>query len=211
MRKQPEILLILLAAIAVLIITTQWNKHMKTMKVALIGNEILVQRSKELTDIRAASTQQLAKELQSSFEIAKATGFAAPQIFQPVRMMIIGVSAERAKKFNYPEAIPTTILINPTLEPLGSEIVMTWEGCYSIPKMMGLVPRYNHIRYTGTTPDGKFISREATGFHAFIVQHELDHLDGFLYPMRMKDLTKFGYVEEFKNRLPPQLVAEYIN
>lgn len=140
-----------------------------------------------------------------------ATGFAAPQIFKPVRMMIIGVSAERAKKFGYPSEIPLTILINPKMEPLSSEIVMTWEGCYSIPHMMGLVPRYNHIRYSGTTPDGQVITREATGFHAFIVQHEYDHLDGKLYIMRMKDLSQFGYVSEFKDRLPPAVLAEFVN
>lgn len=84
--------------------------------------------------------------------------------------MIISVSAERAKKFGYNQEIPTTILINPVVKPLSKEITLTWEGCYSIPHMMGLVPRYQHIQYSGYTPDGKFITREATSFHAFIVQ-----------------------------------------
>lgn len=183
----------------------------KYMKIALIGNRILSQRSHEMTNIQSPETRQLAAQLQTTFIDMGATGFAAPQIFKPVRMMIIGVSAERAKKFGYPAEIPLTILINPKVEPLSSEVVMTWEGCYSIPRMIGLVPRYNHIRYSGTTPDGEVITREVTGFHAFIVQHEYDHLEGKLYIMRMKDLSQFGFVSEFKDRLPPAVLAEFVN
>ncbi len=183
----------------------------KFMKVALIGNPLLIQRSHDITDIKSPETRQLAAQLQTTFVDMAATGFAAPQIFKPVRMMIIGVSAERAKQFGYPTEIPLTILINPSIEPLSKEMVNTWEGCYSIPHMMGLVPRYNHIRYTGTTPEGELISREATGFHAFIVQHEYDHLEGKLYISRMKDLSQFGFVSEFKDRLPPAVLAEFVN
>ncbi len=88
---------------------------------------------------------------------------------------------------------------------------MTWEGCYSIPEMMGLVPRFQHIKYSGYLPDGTYITREATGFHAFIVQHEYDHLNGILYPMRLKDLSKFGYVKELADELPAELRGEYKN
>lgn len=181
------------------------------MCIALMGNPILYQRTKDITDLQAPEIGQMAVKLKDILTTMQATGFAAPQLFSPLRMMIIGVSAKRAQKFGYKEAIPTTVLINPTIKPLSDEITMTWEGCYSIPRMMGLVPRYQHIQYSGYLPDGKFITREATGFHAFIVQHEYDHLNGILYIMRIKDFTKFGYVDEFAKLLPVELIAEYKN
>jgi len=181
------------------------------MHIAYMGNPILYQRTKDIADIKAPEVAQMAVKLKDTLTTMQATGFAAPQIFSPLRMMVISVSAKRAKKFGYKKAIPTTVLINPTVKPLSNEITMTWEGCYSIPRMMGLVPRYQHIQYSGYLPNGKFITKEATGFHAFIVQHEYDHLNGILYFMRIKDFTKFGYVDEFAQQLPAELIAEYKN
>lgn len=181
------------------------------MNIAYMGNPVLYNRTKDIVDIHAPEIKQMAIKLQDALTTMQATGFAAPQLLSPLRMMIISVSAERAKKFDSQEEIPTTILINPEIKPLSKTITMTWEGCYSIPKMMGLVPRYQHIQYSGYLPDGKFITREATGFHAFIVQHEYDHLNGILYPMRLKDFSKFGYVNEFDGQLPAELIAEYKN
>lgn len=176
-----------------------------------MGNPVLYKRTKDVVDISAPEIVQMSVKLKNTLITMQATGFAAPQLMSPLRMMVIGVSANRAKKFGYPEEIPTTVLINPIVKPLSNEMTLTWEGCYSIPKMMGLVPRYQHIQYSGYLPDGKFIVREAKGFHAFIVQHEYDHLNGILYPMRIKDLTKFGYVKELLSQLPAELVAEYKN
>lgn len=181
------------------------------MKVAYMGNPILYQRTQEIADLKTPQVTDMAQKLKDTLAALKATGFAAPQLHSPLRMMVLSVSADRAKKFGYEHEIPTTVLINPSMKPLSDDMVMTWEGCYSIPKMMGLVPRYNHIEYSGYLPDGSFITREATGFHAFIFQHELDHLNGVLYPMRLKDLSKFGYVEEFAGQLPAKLIAEYKN
>lgn len=188
---------------------TQMRKNMN--QVAYMGNPILYQRTKDIIDITSPNIAAMAIKLKDTLDAMQATGFAAPQLLSPLRMMVISVSASRAQKFGYKEEIPTTVLINPSIKPLSNEITMTWEGCYSIPKMMGLVPRYQHIQYSGYLPDGKFITREATGFHAFIVQHEIDHLNGILYPMRIKDFSKFGYVDEFKKQLPAKLIAEYKN
>jgi peptide deformylase len=182
-----------------------------TMRIAYMGNLILYKRTQDVIDIHAPEIAQMAVKLKDVLTTMQATGFAAPQLLSPLRMMIISVSADRTKKFGYQKEIPTTVLINPTVQPLSNEITMTWEGCYSIPHMMGLVPRYQHIQYSGYLPDGKFIIREATGFHAFIIQHEYDHLNGILYPMRIKDFSKFGYVSEFAEQLPAELIAEYKN
>lgn len=181
------------------------------MHIAYMGNPILYQHTKSITDFQAPEIEQMAIKLKDTLTTMQATGFAAPQLLSPLRMMVISVSAKRAKKFGYQNEIPTTVLLNPDVKPLSNEITMTWEGCYSIPRMMGLVPRYQHIQYSGYLPNGKFITREATGFHAFIVQHEYDHLNGILYPMRIKDFSKFGYVDEFAHQLPAELIAEYKN
>lgn len=181
------------------------------MNIAYMGNPILYKRTGDIIDIHTPEVAQMAVNLKDVLALMQATGFAAPQLLSPLRMMIISVSAERAKKFGYHEEIPTTVLINPKIEPLTNEVALTWEGCYSIPEMMGLVPRYQHIQYSGYLPDGKFIRREVTGFHAFIVQHEYDHLNGILYPARIKDFSKFGYVKEFFEQLPAELIAEYKN
>jgi peptide deformylase len=205
------ILLVCLLAAYLFYINNKNVKGKSTMAVAYMGNPILYKRTDDVTDMKSSEVTKMSAKLKDALTQLQATGFAAPQLLSPLRMMIISVSAERAKKFGYDQEIPTTVLINPVVKPLSNEITMTWEGCYSIPKMMGLVPRYQHIEYSGYTPDGKFITREATGFHAFIVQHEYDHLNGILYPMLIKDFSKFGYVDEFANQLPKELIAEYKN
>mgnify|MGYP003724899995 CR=1 FL=1 len=101
------------------------------------------------------------------------------------------------------EAVPMTVLINPEIEALGEERVTGIEGCLSLPGMVGMVPRFRHIRYKALAPDGSVIEREASGYHARVVQHECDHLDGILYPMRMEDLSTFGFTDEMtRNELP---------
>ena len=121
-------------------------------------------------------------------------GLAAPQIGVGLRVVIFGV------EFNprYPEAepVPHTVLVNPRIEPSGTTVEEGWEGCLSVPGMRGLVPRYRDVRYRGYAVDGRPIDRIASGFHARVVQHECDHLDGVLYPMRIRDLRNFGYAEE---------------
>jgi peptide deformylase len=120
-------------------------------------------------------------------------GLAAPQIGVGLRVVIFGVQSNP----RYPDAeeVPDTVLINPTLTPVDAEQEEGWEGCLSVPGMRGLVPRFTHLRYQGHDADGAKIDRTVTGFHARVVQHECDHLDGILYPMRIRDLANFGFVD----------------
>jgi peptide deformylase len=121
-------------------------------------------------------------------------GLAAPQIGVPLRVVIFGV----AHNPRYPDAeeVPFTVLCNPVLTPLGDELEDGWEGCLSVPGMRGLVPRHLRLRYSGFDQSGKRIEREASDFHARVVQHECDHLDGILYPMRIRDMRMFGFTEQ---------------
>jgi len=122
-------------------------------------------------------------------------GLAAPQIGEAWRVVIFGTDAPNPR---YPDAeiVPRTVLINPELEPLGSGMEPGWEGCLSVPGMRGLVLRYQQLRYRGVDERGRVIDRQVSGFHARVVQHEVDHLDGILYPMRMTDMSQFGFNEE---------------
>ena len=137
--------------------------------------------------------QALLADMKDSMVAASGAGLAAPQIGENVRVVIFEVDDNP----RYPdrEPIPFTVLINPDLTPVSAEQVDDWEGCLSVPGMRGLVPRYPVLRYTGYDQFGTRIDRTVDGFHARVVQHEVDHLDGVLYPMRIKDMTQFGYTD----------------
>ena len=136
---------------------------------------------------------ELLRDMRDTMAAHNGAGLAAPQIGVPLRVVIFGVD------FNprYPDAdpVPYTELVNPVLSPLSDELEEGWEGCLSVPGLRGVVPRYAALRYEGFDPEGNRIEREVTGFHARVVQHECDHLDGILYPMRMTDMRRFGYTE----------------
>ncbi|KDC59239.1 peptide deformylase [Bordetella bronchiseptica] len=132
---------------------------------------------------------------------AQGVGLAAPQIGVDLQLVIFGF--ERNDRYPDAPAVPRTILCNPVIEPLSDEMEDGWEGCLSVPGLRGLVPRYRHIRYSGYDPAGQRIEREAEGFHARVVQHECDHLIGRLYPTRIRDLTKFGYIEVLFPEMDP--------
>jgi peptide deformylase len=131
-------------------------------------------------------------------------GLAAPQIGVGLRVVIFGVKSN--PRYPQVEDVPDTVLINPVLEPLGGEQEEDWEGCLSVPGMRGAVPRYRRLRYAGRDEQGRRFERSVEGFHARVVQHECDHLDGILYPMRIRDLSKFGFIEELfpGQDLPPE-------
>lgn len=129
---------------------------------------------------------------------APGVGLAAPQVHVPLRIVVFHVPRGREAQEGEGGDIPVTVLINPEIEPLGQDNEEAFEGCLSLPGMTGKVKRYSHIRYRGLGLDGEVIEREASGFHARVVQHECDHLDGILYPQRMDDLSSFGYVEEMQ-------------
>jgi peptide deformylase len=127
---------------------------------------------------------------------ASGAGLAAPQIGVALRVVVFG-SANGRPNPRYPDEppVPWTILVNPALEPLGNEMEDGWEGCLSVPGLRGVVDRYRRLRYRGFDPDGEPIERTACGFHARVVQHECDHLDGILYPMRVRDFARFGFTD----------------
>ena len=137
---------------------------------------------------------QLINDMLDTMEDGGGVGIAAPQIGCNQRVIIFGF--DKSERYPDVEPIPLTLLINPVIKVLSEEMVDGWEGCLSVPGLRGLVPRYNHIEYRGFDPDGNRIHCVAEGFHARVVQHECDHLDGILYPQRIKDLRYFGFEDE---------------
>ncbi|WP_298135524.1 peptide deformylase [Acidiferrobacter sp.] len=156
-----------------------------------MGDPLLWARAQEVTDISAEVLAGLVGDMKDTMAAFHGAGLAAPQIGVPLRVVIFGVHANP----RYPQAsdVPETILVNPIIEPLDDGLEEAWEGCLSVPGMRGLVPRYRRVRYRGFDIDGREIVREVEGFHARVVQHECDHLDGILYPARIRDLKFFGY------------------
>ncbi len=171
---------------------------MAILKIARMGHPILRQRAAEVADPTAPEIRRLVADMIETMEDAQGTGLAAPQVHIPLRIMVFKVSGSRSTGApdDLPEALTT--LVNPILEPQGEETGLDWEGCLSVPGMMGAVPRFTRLRYRGITPAGEQIDRTVSGFHARVVQHEADHLDGILYPQRVQDLRLFGFVEEMK-------------
>jgi len=166
-------------------------------EVLRMGDERLLRRSSAVEGLGTAKTAALLGELLADMRDTMAqlngAGLAAPQIGVGLRVVIFGVRANP----RYPDAdeVPDTVLINPEIVPLAEEMEEDWEGCLSVPGMRGWVPRWKRVRYSGFDQEGKRFQREAEGFHARVVQHECDHLDGILYPMRIRDLAKFGFNE----------------
>ena len=136
----------------------------------------------------------LVADMQETMRHLNGAALAAPQIGVDLRVVIFGM--ERNPRYPDAESVPCTILINPVLTPLSDEMEDGWEGCLSVPGLRGLVPRWRRLRYTGFDPHGTPITREVEGFHARVVQHECDHLDGILYPSRIRDFRCFGFTEE---------------
>jgi len=158
-----------------------------------MGDPRLLRVAKPIADIRDPSLAATIADMYETMAASAGIGLAAPQIGVDLRLMIFGFEASARYPGKAP--VPFTTLINPWLEVLTDEIEEDWEGCLSVLGMRGLVPRPTHIRYGGTLEDGSPIEREAYGFHARLFQHEFDHLDGVLYPQRIRDMTKFGFIE----------------
>jgi peptide deformylase len=160
-----------------------------------MGDERLLLRAAEVERLGAPETtallQALLADMRDTMAHLNGAGLAAPQIGVSVRVVIFGVKSNP----RYPdvEEVPDTVLINPELAPLSDEIEEGWEGCLSVPGMRGWVPRSYRLKYAGFDEQGRRFERIAEGFHARVVQHECDHLDGILYPMRIRDLTRFGF------------------
>ncbi|QBF25724.1 peptide deformylase [Pseudomonas tructae] len=143
--------------------------------------------------IGSAELERLIADMFETMAHVGGVGLAAPQIGIDLQLVIFGF--ERSERYPDAEAVPRTILLNPLITPLGSEVEDGWEGCLSVPGLRGVVPRFQRIRYEGIDPQGQPIMRNAEGFHARVVQHECDHLIGRLYPSRIHDFSRFGYTE----------------
>jgi len=175
---------------------------MAVKKILRYGDPKLLQRSKEIVDFSCDSLLSLVKDLEDTMVANLGAGLAAPQIGVMQRVVIFG-SKQVVDNPRYPDAddVPYTVLINPKITVLADSTQGLWEGCLSVPGMRGYVERPDHIRYQGFDIQGNEIEREVTGFHAIVVQHECDHLDGILYPMKLKDPTMFGFNEEITEAL----------
>ena len=162
-----------------------------------MGDPRLLQVSRPVIDLEAPELKTLVDDMFETMHAANGAGLAAPQIGVPLRVVIFGYHDPAARNPRYPNAdpVPQTILINPVIEPIGDQIEDDWEGCLSVPGLRGVVPRYSRIRYFGVDLQRRPIDRVADGFHARVVQHECDHLDGILYPMRVRDFSRFGYAD----------------
>ncbi len=171
---------------------------MAILKIARMGHPILAQPAALVPNPAAPEILRLVDDMVETMFDAPGQGLAAPQVHVGLRVavFITPPDAEGQREL--------VRLINPTWEKLGEAQDMAWEGCLSVPGLRGLVPRYTHIRYSGILPDGQRLEREVSGWHARVVQHEFDHLDGMLYPQRMRDLSDLIFESEMRHRTPPQ-------
>jgi peptide deformylase len=159
-----------------------------------MGDPRLLERAKPVAQFDTAELRQLIADMRETMIAATGAGLAAPQVGVGLRVVIFGF--EHNDRYPDAEPVPYTELINPVLTPLSTEMEEDWEGCLSVPGLRGRVPRFTRLRYNGFDPAGKPIAREVEGFHARVVQHECDHLDGILYPMRIRNMRSFGFIEE---------------
>jgi peptide deformylase len=161
-----------------------------------MGHPVLLQNCEPVTDPGAPAIRRLVADMFETMEDASGAGLAAPQVHVPLRLFVFRVSEARGQEDADDIPVGNTVVINPEVELLTDELVPRWEGCLSIPGLRAAVPRAPRVRYRGIDCDGAEVEREASGFHAGVVQHEFDHLNGILYPMRMKDFSLFGFTEE---------------
>jgi len=166
---------------------------MAIREVLKMGDPRLLAVSQPVQSFGTAELEELLRDMRDTMQHLNGAGLAAPQIGVNLRVVIFGV--EQNPRYPDAEAVPFTTLINPVLSALDDELVEGWEGCLSVPGMRGLVPRYRRLRYTGADPAGRPIDRSVSDFHARVVKHEVDHLDGILYPRRIRDLRQFGFTD----------------
>jgi peptide deformylase len=169
---------------------------MAILKIARMGHPVLRQPAAPIADPMSDGVRNLVADMLETALDANGTGLAAPQVHVGARILVFMVGTERLTGRPLDEAQDWLALVNPVIEPLTDETELGWEGCLSVPGLRGAVPRWTRIRYRGTTPAGETIDRTVEGFHARVVQHEADHLDGILYPQRMTDLRLLQFIEE---------------
>ena len=175
---------------------------MAIRKIALMGHPVLRKRAQIVADPTALEVQHLVDDMLETLIDANGAGLAAPQVYEPLRIVMFQAPGERSvdpglsEEEAFDHTAPLTVLINPEITPQSDEMEKGWEGCLSIPGMRGLVPRHTDIIYRGMTLEGEMLERRARGFHARVVQHECDHLEGILYPERMDDLSELIFESE---------------
>jgi peptide deformylase len=162
-------------------------------EVLKMGDLRLLEKSQPVEAFGTPQLRELIADMRDTMAHLSGAGLAAPQIGVPLRVVIFGVT--RNPRYPDAEEVPDTVLVNPVITPRDEEMEEDWEGCLSVPGMRGVVPRFKKVRYQGFDESGNPIDRSVEGFHARVVQHECDHLDGILYPMRMRDMSQFGFVE----------------
>jgi peptide deformylase len=164
---------------------------MPIRNVLKMGDPLLLQKASPVLQFDTPELHALLTDMHDTMAALNGAGLAAPQIGVSLQVVIFGVG--RNPRYPKAEEVPYTVLINPVLEPIGELTEEAWEGCLSVPGMRGLVPRYQHLRYQGLDQFGRPLDRTVSDFHARVVQHEVDHLLGILYPMRIRDLRNFGF------------------
>ncbi|MBY4898000.1 peptide deformylase [Cupriavidus sp. AU9028] len=167
-----------------------------------MGDPRLLQVARPVERFNTPELRTLIEDMFDTMEHANGAGLAAPQIGVDLQVVIFGF--ERNPRYPHAPQVPKTVLINPELTPLSDEMEDGWEGCLSVPGLRGMVPRHTSLRYSGHDLMGQRIERVAEGFHARVVQHECDHLRGILYPMRVKDFSRFGFTDVLFPDLDPQ-------
>lgn len=173
---------------------------MAILKIARMGHPVLRQTADAVDDPSSADIQRLIADMKDTLADARGVGLAAPQVYVSKAVLMFFVPPSRTADDEDDDGVPLTVLINPEIEAIGDDTVGGWEGCLSIPGLQGFVPRWQRIRYRGVDEHGVHIERDAEGFHARVVQHEYDHLQGVLYTERMDDITQFGFNEELARR-----------
>jgi peptide deformylase len=156
-----------------------------------MGDPLLYRKAEPVQQFNTPELDRLIADMFDTMAELSGAGLAAPQIGVSQRVVIFGVEAN--PRYPHVEPVPTTVLVNPVLTPIGADMEDGWEGCLSVPGLRGLVSRHLSLRYTGFDQHGKPIDRTVSGFHARVVQHECDHLDGILYPMRLRDIRLLGF------------------
>ena len=178
---------------------------MAILKIARMGHPVLARRADPVTDPTTPEIRRLVADMLETMIDANGAGLAAPQVHVPLRVVVFQAPAERSDGLSeaelYDRTAPLTVLINPEIQVIGAEREGGWEGCLSVPGLRGFVERASHIRYRGVDHEGHPVERVARGFHARVVQHECDHLDGFLYPQRMSDLKQLIFESEARHWL----------
>ena len=177
---------------------------MPILKIARMGHPVLARRAENVPDPGSPRIRALVAHMIETMRDANGAGLAAPQVHVPLRVLIFQAPEERAdaaldEAERFDHTAPLTVLINPEIEVLSEAVQGGWEACLSVPGLRGFVERASHIRYRGSDPDGNVVERTARGFHARVVQHEIDHLDGILYPQRMKDLKSLIFDSEARH------------